>query len=153
MTHNDCPEADKAIDMALSLAQEATTTPSSNLGLPQLSHHCYRPHMSGPRKLNAAQKASILADKSGLVYVTPRPNDDLEWIGAYRLDGGSYGEVTMWICIDKKTRRPIHHCAIKDTFDRTPNQEKDAYFNVYSTLVHKGITRSVSGRTSGTLEE
>jgi hypothetical protein len=45
MTHNDCPEAEKAIGMTSSLAQEATTAPSFNIELSQPSNPYYRHHV------------------------------------------------------------------------------------------------------------
>lgn len=95
--------------------------------------------MSLKSKLTEAQKVTILSDNSGLKYIHPDPKEDSTWIGGYRLGGGSFGEVTTWICVDKATRRPIKNVAIKDAFDTDSTEEKGAYSNVYNSLVSKGL--------------
>lgn len=95
--------------------------------------------MSLVSKLTEAQKFAILSDKSGLDHVHPDPKEDSTWIGAYRLGGGSFGEVTTWICVDRATHRPIKSVAIKDSFDKGSTEEKGAYSNVYNSLVAKGL--------------
>lgn len=89
--------------------------------------------------LTAAQKFAILSDSSGLDHIHPDPKEDSTWIGAYRLGGGSFGQVTTWICVDGATRRPIKNVAIKDTWDADSTEEKGTYSNVYNSLVAKGM--------------
>lgn len=95
----------------------------------------------GPPPLSNAQKAQILADSDGLQYVNvlPAPPLGTTWIGGYRLGGGSYGEVTLWIMIDNVTNKPLKQVAIKDTFDKHSTEEKGFYKNVYQQLVRKGL--------------
>ncbi|KAG9685023.1 kinase-like protein, partial [Aureobasidium melanogenum] len=95
----------------------------------------------GPPPLSSAQKAAILADSDGLQYldVLPTPPLGTTWIGGYRLGGGSYGEVTLWIMIDNATNKPLKHCAIKDSFDKHSTEETGFYRNVYKQLVRKGL--------------
>jgi serine/threonine protein kinase len=97
--------------------------------------------MSRPGVLTSIQKAKLLSDTSGLEYLTNRLNTEVTWIGGYGLGSGSYGEVTLWICIDNKTRMPLKECAIKDTFENvsTSTEEKGLYTNVYHDLVAKGM--------------
>ncbi|KAG9518840.1 kinase-like protein, partial [Aureobasidium melanogenum] len=94
-----------------------------------------------PPPLSSAQKAAILADSDGLQYidVLPAPPLGTTWIGGYRLGGGSYGEVTLWIMIDNATNKPLKQCAIKHSFDRHSTEEKGFYRNVYKQLVRKGL--------------
>jgi serine/threonine protein kinase len=94
-----------------------------------------------PGVLTSVQKAQILSDLSGIQYVTDRPNTEVSWIGGYGLGGGTYGEVTLWVCIDRKTRKPIKQCAIKDNFDSKSTKEEGLYRNrnIYQTLVAKGL--------------
>jgi serine/threonine protein kinase len=94
--------------------------------------------MGRPKPLTSVQKAKLLSDHSGLQHV-PRPADASVWIGGYGLGSGSYGEVSLWICLDEKTRKPIRECAIKDVFDTRPTEEKGIYKDIYHSLVAKDM--------------
>ncbi|KAK6005776.1 hypothetical protein QM012_007418 [Aureobasidium pullulans] len=95
----------------------------------------------GPPPLSSVQQAEILADDGGLQYIEalPAPPLGTTWIGGYRLGGGSYGEVSVWILIDNATNKPLRQCAIKDSFDRHSTTETGFYKDVYQQLVRKGL--------------
>jgi serine/threonine protein kinase len=94
-----------------------------------------------PGVLTSVQQARLLSDHSGIQYVSDHPNTEVCWIGGYGLGGGSYGEVTLWVCIDRKTRKPVKQCAIKDAFDNKSTKEEGLYGNrnIYQSLVTKGL--------------
>jgi len=93
------------------------------------------------RKLTDSQKATILADDSGLKHVHPEPKNASGWIGGYSLGSGGFGQVCLWICLDNKTHKPIKQVAIKDTFEieHISTEERYPYTNVYYDLVTKGM--------------
>ncbi|KAI4717927.1 hypothetical protein E4T48_05866 [Aureobasidium sp. EXF-10727] len=101
--------------------------------------------MSQLPPLSSVQRAKILADGHGLQYLKnpTHPNVDPGWVGGYRLGGGSYGEVSLWIMYDPITSKALKYCAIKDAFDDSSTQEEGLYRNIYHQLARKGMDLGV----------